>query len=83
MPYGNVLVNLRVPLRILRGFYLQVLVAPYSYKRPFNLVSFVLLLILVISRFVLILSKLLLDVEYIPLVPSLHYYNAISLPILA
>ena len=49
VPYGHVLVDLRVPLRILPLVDLQELVAPYSYKLPFKIVSFVLMLPLVIS----------------------------------
>ena len=49
VPYGHVLVTLRVPLRLFQFVDLQGLVAPYSYERPFQLVSFVILLILVIS----------------------------------
>ena len=49
MAYGHILVPLRVLLRILQLVDLQEFVAPYSYKRPFQLVSFVFLLILMIS----------------------------------
>ena len=64
---------------------IQELVAPYSYKRPFQLVSFVLLLLLVLSLFVCLISNLLFDVEDLPLFPessSLNQYYAIRLPIL-
>ena len=46
--YGHILVTLRVPLRLFRLVDLQESVAPYSYKRPFQIVSFVLLIIPVI-----------------------------------
>ena len=49
VPYGHVLVTLLVPLRILQFVDIKELVAPYSYKRPFQLVSFVLMLILELS----------------------------------
>ena len=49
VPYGHVLVTLLVPLRILQFVDLKELVAHYSYKRPFQLVSFVLVLILALS----------------------------------
>ena len=81
-PYGHVLVPLLVPLRILKIVDLQEVVTPYSYKRPFQLVPFVLLLLFVIYEFVCLLSKLLLDIENLPLVPSFHHYNAIIVPIL-
>ena len=61
---------------------IQELVAPCSYKRPFKLVTFVLLLLLVISQFVCLLSKLILYVEYLLIFPeflSLHHYDAIRL----
>ena len=47
--YGHVLVTLRVPLWLLWLVDLQESVAPYSYKRPFQIVSFVLLILPVIS----------------------------------
>ena len=49
MPYEHILVPLRFLLRILKIVDLKEIVAPYSYKRPFQLVSFVLLLLFVIS----------------------------------
>ena len=48
VPYGHVLVTLRVLLRILQLVDIQELVAPYSYKRPFQIFSFVLLLLLLV-----------------------------------
>ena len=81
VPYGHVLVALRVPFRILQLVGLQEPVAPYSYKRTFQLVSFVILLLRVLSYIVRLLSKLLLGVEDLILFPSLHHYNVISLPI--
>ena len=82
LPYVHVLVTLSVPLRLLQLVDLQELVSPYSYKRPFQLVFFVFLLLLVISYNARLLSNILLGVEYLHLVPSLYYYNTISLPIL-
>ena len=82
MPYGHVLVPLCVTLRLLQIVDIQELVDTYSYKRPFQILSLVLMLLIVLSQSVRLLSKLLLDVEYIPLVPSLYHYNAISFPIL-
>ena len=49
VPYGHVIVTLRVPLRIFQLVDLQEFVAPYSYKRSFQLVSFVLLLLILLS----------------------------------
>ena len=80
VPYGHVIVPLRVPLRILQLVDIQEPVATYSYKRPFQLVSFILVILLVLYSLVCILSKILLDVEDLPIFPSLHYYKAIILP---
>ena len=82
VPYGHVLVPLHGTLRILQIIDLQELVSLYSYKRPFQIVYFVLLFFLVLSYFSRHLPKIILDVEDLPPVPSLHHYNAISLPIL-
>ena len=82
VPYGHVIVLLRVPLLILQLVDLQEPVAPYSYKRLFKIFSIVLLLLLLFYYFIRLLPKLLLDVEDIPLVSSLHNYNGISLPTL-
>ena len=85
VPYVHVLVTLRVPLRVLQLVDIQEFVAPCSYKRPFQIVSFVLLLLPVISSFIPFIYKLLLDVEDLPLFPgssSFYHYDAIRLPIL-
>ena len=49
MPYGQVIFSLHVPLRLLQLVDLRKAVALYSYKHPFQLVIFFLLLLLVIS----------------------------------
>ena len=49
VPYGHVIVPLHVPLRIFQTVYLQELDAPHSYNCPFQLVYFVILLLLMIS----------------------------------
>ena len=48
VPYGHILVPLHVTLRILQIVDLQEFVAPYSYKRPFHIFSFVLLILIVL-----------------------------------
>ena len=75
VPYGHVLVTLRVSLWILQIVDIQEPVAHYSYKHPFQLVSVVLLIITVISQFVRILYELLLETGDLPLFLSLHHYN--------
>ena len=49
VPYGHALVPLRDTFQLLKLVDIQEFVATYSYKRPFKLVSFVLLLRLVLS----------------------------------
>ena len=66
--HGHVLVPLHVLLRILQLVDHQGLVTTYSYKRPFHIVTFGIILILVLCPLVFPLYKLLLDVEYLPLV---------------
>ena len=48
VPYGHVLVPMHVPLRILQLVDIQEIVAPYSYKRPFHIIYFVLLILVMI-----------------------------------
>ena len=84
MPYIHVLVSLYVLLRIFRLVDIQERVASYSYKRPFQIFSFSILILLVLSYFFRFTSNIILDAEYLPLFSesySLHHYDEISLPI--
>ena len=67
------------------AFWYSVTCCSLSYKHPSQLVSLVLLILLGISQFISLFSKILLDVEDIPIFSessSLNNYDAIRLPIL-
>ena len=59
-----------VHLLLLQIVDLQELVDTNSYKGPFHIVSLVLMILLVISYLIYSLSKILLEVEDIPLFPD-------------